>query len=436
MTQATSWLDNQSLSPEPVQRRSLVDDEKHRAQRMANEKRRTLARRARQVALGTVLLATAAAAAWALRPRPVAVDVAVTSRGPLSTIIEESGVTRVKDRFVVSAPVTGSLSRLSFEPGDQVREGDALAELAPISSPLLDERTRAEAEAKVDAAASSLGQAHAQVSRATAARDLAEQELTRTRRLAQSGALAAQALEQAEFASRMRGEELSSALFAEKIAKEQLRIARVALGSGGPGARRERHVDVLAPASGRVLRVHQKSAGVVQAGVALAEIGDPDLLEILVDLLTTDAVRVAPGTKVSIAGWGGHALSGKVSRIEPSGFTRPSALGVDEQRVNVIVAIMEPHEQWASLGDGYRIEARLVLWQGQQVVQVPSGAVFRRGDGWAAYRVRGDVAQLVNVQLGHRGETQVEIATGLLPGDKVVVHPGDRVRDGARVKPR
>jgi len=436
MTQATSELDNQSLSPEPVQRRSLVDDEKHRAQRMANEKRRTLARRARQVALGTVLLATAAAAAWALRPRPVAVDVAVTSRGPLSTIIEESGVTRVKDRFVVSAPVTGSLSRLSFEPGDQVREGDALAELAPISSPLLDERTRAEAEAKVDAAASSLGQAHAQVSRATAARDLAEQELTRTRRLAQSGALAAQALEQAEFAARMRGEELSSALFAEKIAKEQLRIARVALGSGAPGARRERHVDVLAPASGRVLRVHQKSAGVVQAGVALAEIGDPDLLEIVVDLLTTDAVRVAPGTKVSIAGWGGHALSGKVSRIEPSGFTRPSALGVDEQRVNVVLLLTEPRERWTALGDGYRVQARLVLWRAERVLKIPQGALFRSGGSWTVFRNHSGVVQLTPVVIGHRGDTEVEVLSGLRENDEVVVHPGDRVKDGVRVDVR
>jgi HlyD family secretion protein len=436
MTQATSELENQVSRSKPSPGHSLVDDDKHRAQRAASERRRTFARHARQAALGLVLLATAGAAAWALRPQPVGVDTAATSRGSLSLIIEESGVTRLKDRFVVSAPVTGSLSRLSFEPGDQVREGDALAELAPISSPLLDERTRAEAEARLDAAGSSLGQARSQMARAAAARDLAEQELARTRRLTQSGALSPQALEQAEFAARMRGEELSSAVFAEKIAKEQLRIARVTLGNGAAGASRDRHVDVLAPVSGQVLRVHQKSAGVVQAGVPLVEVGDPAALEIVVDLLTTDAVRVAPGTKVSIAGWGGQPLSGKVSRIEPSGFTRPSALGVDEQRVNVIVAIMDPHQQWASLGDGYRVEARLVLWQGDQVVQVPSGAVFRRGDGWAVFRVRGNVASLVGVQLGHRGETQVEITAGLSPGDKVIVHPGDRVQDGVRVKPR
>jgi HlyD family secretion protein len=435
MTQAVSEIENQA-SLDATSGHTLVDDEQHRARRAASEKRRTFARHVRQVALALALLVTAGAAAWALRPQPIAVDIAATTRGPLSLLIEESGVTRVKDRFVVSAPVTGSLSRLSFESGDQVREGDALAELAPISSPLLDQRTRAEAEARLDAAGSSLGQARAQVARAAAAHDLAEQELTRTRRLTHSGALSSQALEQAEFTTRIRGEELSSAVFAEKIAKEQLRIARVALGNGTAGAGRDRHVDVLAPASGQVLRVHQKSAGVVQAGVPLVEVGDPAALEVVVDLLTTDAVRVAPGTKVSIAGWGGQTLSGKVSRVEPSGFTRPSALGVDEQRVNVIVAIMNPHERWASLGDGYRIEASLVLWQGDQVVQVPSGAVFRRGDGWAAFRVRNNLASLVSVRLGHRGETQVEITSGLTPGDAVVLHPGDRIQDGARVKRR
>jgi HlyD family secretion protein len=317
-----------------------------------------------------------------------------------------------------------------------VREGDALAEIAPVSSPLLDERTRAEAEARLDAAGSSLGQAGSQVARATTARDLAEQDLTRTRRLAKSGALSPAELEQAEFSARMRGEELTSALFAEKIAKEQLRIARVSLGSGGTRAGRDRHVDVLAPASGRVLRVQQKSAGVVQAGAALVEVGDPAALEIVLDLLTTDAVHVASGSNVSIVGWGGEPLSGKVSRIEPSGFTRPSALGVDEQRVNVIVALTSPREAWGSLGDGFRVEARLVLWQGDAVVQVPSGAVFRRGEGWATFRVRNAVASLVGVQLGHRGETAVEVTSGLAPGDQVIMHPGDRVKDGVSVKPR
>ncbi|HEV8247172.1 MAG TPA: HlyD family efflux transporter periplasmic adaptor subunit, partial [Polyangiaceae bacterium] len=309
-------------------------------------------------------------------------------------------------------------------------------EIAPLSSPLLDERTRAEAEGRLGAALSALGQARAQVSRASAAKELADQELARTRKLADSGALSVQALEQADFALRMRGEELASAEFAGKIANEEVRIARVALGRDGEHGARDRHLDVLAPASGRVLKVQQKSAGVVQAGGALLEVGNPEALEIVVDLLTTDAVRVEPGTPVLITGWGGEPLNGRVRRIEPSGFTRPSALGVDEQRVNVVVALTEPRERWLALGDGYRVEARLSLWHSNAVVQVPSGAVFRRGDDWAVFRIEGQSARLVPVRVGHRGETAVEIVSGLAPGDIVTVHPGDRVSDGARVEVR
>lgn len=411
----------------------LLDREGAAARHRARERRRIAARRVRQ-ALGALALAGAAVATGLLlRPSPVPVDVAVARRAPLSLVIEETGVTRVKDRFVVSSPVSGSLSRLSFEPGDVIREGDALAQLAPASSPLLDERTRAEAEARLDAASSALGQAKAQVGRATAASELADQELARTRRLVGSGSLANQALEQAEFTARMRKEELSSAQFAEKIAKEQLRIARVALGLTSSRGGRDRQVEVLAPVSGQILRVHQKSAGVVPAGTPLVELGEPRALELVVDLLTTDAVQVTIGTPVEVTGWGGEALNGRVSRVEPSGFTRASALGVDEQRVNAIVVLTDPPERWARLGDGYRVETRLELWRGEAVLQVPSGAVFRRGEGWAVFRIRGDVVNLVSVRLGHRGEHAVEIIEGIAPGDRVAVHPGDRVKDGVRV---
>lgn len=427
-------LESNPTTPVSLRGERATEDTEARAQRTTRERRRSLARQARRLTTVLALIGAGLAVAWALRPQPVPVELARVKRAPLSLTIQEAGVTRVKDRFVVSTPVTGSLSRLAYEPGDDVREGDTLAEIAPVSSPLLDERTRAEAEARLDAASSALGQTRAQVARATAARDQADQELGRTRRLTQSGALSPQALEQAEFLAKMRGEELASSVFAEKIAKEELRIARVSLGRGGQGAARERHIDVLAPASGRVLRVHQKSAGVVQAGTALVEVGDPRALEVVVDLLTTDAVSVAASTKVSIEGWGGEALNGRVSRVEPSGFTRPSALGVDEQRVNVIVALTDPSERWATLGDGYRVEAKLLLWHSDSVLQVPSGAVFRRGNGWAVFRLRGDEVNLASVQTGHRGEVAIEILSGLAPGDQVVVHPGDRIKDGVRVK--
>jgi HlyD family secretion protein len=406
------------------------------ARRRARERRRGLARIVRQALLGLLILAAAAGAVLALRPRPVPVDVAQATRGALVVAIEESGTTRVKDRYVVSAPVTGNVSRVALEAGDLVKEGDTLAEIAPLLSPLLDERTRAETQARLGAALSALGQARAQASRATVARDLAARELERTRRLATSGALTPQALDQAEFETRLRGEELASAVFAGKVANEEVRLARVALGREGQGAR-GRHVDVVAPASGRVLRVLQKSAGVVQAGTPLLEVGDPQALEAVVDLLTTDAVHVQPGTPAIIQGWGGdRPLAARVRRIEPSAFTKLSALGVEEQRVNVTVALTEPREAWAALGDGYRIEARLVLWQGEDRLKVPLGAAFRHGNGWGVFRVEGGEARLVPIQVGHRGETEIEVTSGLEPGAQVAVHPGDRVKAGARVEPR
>jgi HlyD family secretion protein len=185
------------------------------------------------------------------------------------------------------------------------------------------------------------------------------------------------------------------------------------------------------------LRVHQKSGGVLQAGTPLVEVGDPSALEIVADLLTTDAVHVQPGTPVVVQGWGGERpIAGKVRRVEPSAFTRPSALGVDEQRVNVVIAFTEPRENWAALGDGYRVEARLVLWQGENVLKVPLGAVFRHGSGWAVFRIEDDVARLTPVNIGHRGETEAEVLSGLSAGQAVAVHPGDRVKDGAKVEPR
>jgi HlyD family secretion protein len=186
-----------------------------------------------------------------------------------------------------------------------------------------------------------------------------------------------------------------------------------------------------------VLRVVQKSAGVVPAGAPLLEIGDPSALEVVVDLLTTDAVHVKPGTAATLEGWGGDGpLEARVRLLEPSAFTRPSALGVDEQRVNVILALAEPRERWSALADGYRVEARLVVWRGTEVTKAPVGAVFRHGDTWAAFRVDGGVAHLVPVTVGHRGETEVEVLSGLNAGAQVVVHAGDRVRDGVEVDVR
>jgi HlyD family secretion protein len=419
----------QEPMPEALLR--TADDEERRAR----ERRRKLTRAFRRGLLGLVALAAALGVVLALRPRPVPVDVAPATRGPLVVAIEETGLARVKDRYVVSAPASGSVSRQLLEPGDAVREGDVVAEIAPSLSPLLDARTRSEAQARLSAAVSALGQAQAQHGRAKVAEELARGELSRARSLAAGGSMPGQDLDRAEFEARMRSEELSSAVFAAKVAGEQVRAARAAL--AGDGGARGRHIDVLVPASGRVLRVLHQSEGVVLAGTPLLEVGNSEVLELVVDLLTTDAVRVHPGTLVTVQGWGGdRALAARVRKVEPSAFTKPSALGVEEQRVNVIAAFTDPRRDWAALGDGFRIEARLVLWESAEVLKIPQGAAFRHGDGWAVYRIESGKARLTRVQIGHRGETELEVLAGVEPGAVVAVHPGDRVKDGARVEPR
>jgi len=432
---STSTVDLSTKTPENGDRiagRAASANDKH-----ARDRKRKIVRSVRRALLGAFVLAAGAGAALALRPRAVPVDGARVTTGALTVSVEESGMTRVKDRYVVSAPVTGGVSRLGLEPGDVVREGDVIVEIAPAASPLLDERARAEAEARLGAAQSALGQARSQAQRAAAAKQFADQELARTEGLAKNGSIAAQVLDQARFTVTTQNAELASALFAGKVAQEDVRIAQVALGRDGGRRAGDRHVDVVSPVTGRVLRVQQKSAAVVTAGTPLLEVGDPSALEVIVDLLTTDAVRVSPGTQVTIDGWGGdRPLSGRVRRVEPSAFTRPSALGVDEQRVNVVIAFTDPPEAWASLYDGFRVETHLVLWRGENVLRVPHGAVFRHGDGWAAFRIDDGVARLTPVTLGHRGDTEVEITGGLPPSSLVAVHPGDRVKDGVRVEVR
>ena len=424
-----------AIEPEPAETGAPALRAPDEVARRARERRRSRMRAVRRALVGLVVLGATVATVLVLRPRAVPVDVATAVRGPLVVVIEETGIARVKDRYVVSAPVAGSVARQLREAGDAVREGEVVADIAPSLSPLLDARTRSEAQARLSAAVSALGQAQAQHGRAAVADHLARDELARARSLATGGSLAARELDRAEFDARMRAQELSSADFAVKVAAEQVREARAALGGGREAG--DRHIDVLAPASGRVLRVLQKSEGVVPAGTPLLEVGNPEVLELVVDLLTTDAVRVQPGTAVTIQGWGGdRPLAARVRRIEPSAFTKLSALGVDEQRVNVIAALSNPRADWAALGDGFRIEARFVLWEGADVLKVPQGAAFRHGDGWAVFRVASGKARLTPVKVGHRGETEVEILEGLDRGAVVAVHPGDRVKDGERVEAR
>jgi HlyD family secretion protein len=387
-------------------------------------------------ALLTLGVIVGLALAW--RPQPVPVDLAVVERGPMTATVDEDGRTRVKDRFVVSAPLAGTLARIELHPGDTVRRGDLVARIVPLPTPLLDPRSREEAQARVASAQASVKQAGTRIEQGRAAHDFARREADRQHVLLREGATAPQMVEQAELAERTRREELTSAEFGVRVAESEMRLAQAALRRLGtaPGPRGDQF-EVRSPVEGRVLRVMQESEGAVQPGTALLEIGDPAGLEIVVDVLTADAVEIRPGAPVLIERWGGDSLlHGQVHRVEPSAFTRVSALGVEEQRVNVIIDLDEPRERWAALGDGYRVETRTVIWQAPDVLRVPAGAVFRHKGGWAVYAVERSVVRLRSVDVGHRNGAQVEILSGLRPGERVVVYPSDNVVDGTKPQAR
>jgi HlyD family secretion protein len=388
--------------------------------------------------LGLLAAAIITALVLAWRPEPVAVDLGTAKRGPMVVTVDEDGRTRVKDRYTVSAPLAGTLVRIALHAGDSVRRGQVVAQVVPLATPLLDLRSREESAARVAAAEAARRQAVAAVEQARAAHEFARREAERQRTLLAAGATAAQQAEQAETTERMRAEELTSAEFGLRVADSELRLARAALlRVETPRLGTPDRFDVRAPVDGEVLRVIQESEGVVLPGAALLEIGDSRALEIVVDVLTSDAVDILPGAPARITRWGGDsALRAQVNRVEPSAFTRISALGVEEQRVNVLIGLDEPRERWASLGDGFRVEASIEVWRAADALQVPAGAVFRHDSGWAVFRVRDGRAALIPVGIGRRSGTAAQVLEGLETNDSVVVYPGDNVVDGVRVEGR
>ena len=399
---------------------------------------RPAARRALKRALWvTVALAVAIAIALGLRPSPVAVETAGVTRGTLRVTVDEDGRTRVVDRYTITAPLAAMVARPALRAGDSVTQGEIVARLVPVASPLLDPRSRAQAEARVAAAQAALSQAGALVSSAAAAAEFAGREAARERVLGQGGAVSRQSVEQADLAERTGREALASAQFGERVAASELRLARTALARLDRGTAAAEEFPVRAPVRGVLLRVMQESEAVVPAGAPLMEIGDPRSLEAVIDVLTTDAVDIRPGAPVRLERWGGDsALSGHVYRVEPSAFTRLSALGVEEQRVNVIVRLDAPHAAWAALGDGFRVEAGILTWEGRNRLLVPGGAVFRRGAGWAVYVVDAGRSRLRAIEIGRRNDSEVEVLRGLREGEKVVLYPTDNVGDGVRVAER
>ncbi len=381
------------------------------------------------VAVVGVLLAVA------LWPTSVAVDVAPIERGLLEVTVDEEGETRVRDRFVVSAPVSGRVLRIEIEPGDTVAKGATIATIAPAASTLLDPRTRAEASARVQAAQAAVGRARAEMQRARAALDLAVAEARRARDLGEL--ISKQERDLRENQARVAEEEFKAGAFAVRAAEEELRAARAQLMADGVGGASGDQITVRAPVDGVVLKRLRESESVVAAGEPLLEIANRKQLEIVSDLLSTDAVRVKPGDPVRIEQWGGErALAGRVRRIEPAGFTKISALGVEEQRVNVIVDFDDPAAASSRLGDGYRVEVRVVIWQKDGVLKAPTSSLFRHGDGFAVFVVDDGKARLQPVQVGQRNGLEAEILSGRNEGDVVVVHPPDTLSDGTRVTVR
>jgi HlyD family secretion protein len=386
-------------------------------------------------------LAVAAAAllglvVYAWLPKPVPVDFDRVTRGSMRVTVDEDGRTRVKDRHVVSAPLAGNLGRIELDPGAEIERGQILARIVPLAAPLLNERSRAAAAARVAAADAALQQSRAAIDRAEAAHEFAKTEAERQRRLEERGSASRAAVDRAELELRTRREELTSARFGRRVAAYERRMAEAALGRLDAGEAGDQ-LEVPSPVDGKVLKVMQESEGVVQAGTPLLEVGNPAALEIVVDVLTTDAVHVEPGDRVEIIRWGGDgALQAHVARVEPSAFESVSALGVTEQRVNVVIDLDSPREQWKALGDGFRVEANIVIWQGDDVLTVPASAVFRHEQGWAVYRVEDRLAELVPVTIGKRNGSVAEVKEGLAEGETVILHPSDRVRGGIEVTRR
>ncbi len=378
---------------------------------------------------------------FAFLPRPITVDLIEVERGPMQVTVDEEGETRVHDVFVLSAPVSGRVRRIEAHVGDPVvADATVLARIEPGDPTFLDPRTQTQARAAVHAAESAQTLAAAEVEQARAEYEFATSEYRRARDLVTEGTISVRDADAAERAYKTSRAALATAQAALQMRTFELEQAQAQLIS--PTQTQARHgscdcVNVTAPVSGRVLQITNTSERVVSAGDALVEIGDPADLEIVVDFLSTDAVQIESGQPAIIDRWGGdQPLQGTVRRVEPFGFRKTSALGIEEQRVNVIIDLTSPVEQWSRLGHGYQVEARVVLWQTDAALTVPLTAIFRNEQQWAVFVRQGGRAVLQNVRIGHRNGIVAEVVDGLTAGQQVVLHPSDRVIDGVRIAAR
>ena len=378
---------------------------------------------------------------FAFWPRALAVDLKPAAIGPMILTVGDEGETRVVDVFVISAPITGRLRRIEAEPGDTVDAGQTIvAEIEPTVSGLLDPRTEAEAEAQLNAAISAESLAKSELERAEAELKFAESELQRAAELAKNGTISERDREASERAFETSRAAMGAAQANMEVRRFELARARAHLMSPSEMTSRRSDcecVNITSPVDGQVLRVHRESAGFVRAGEDLIDIGNPGRLEIVVDLLSTDAVKVAAGDQALIENWGGDGvLAARVRRVEPFGFTKVSALGIEEQRVNVVLDIVSPHEDWQTLGHGYQMDVRVVLWQADEVLKVPLTALFRSGADWALFVSEKGKAVRRTVEVGHRTSSEAQILSGLSEDELVVVYPGESVDEGIRIAAR
>jgi len=386
-------------------------------------------------------LLLAAGIVWAFLPGPVPVDMAVVSRGLLQVAVEEDGKTRIRERYVVSAPVAGQLLRIDYRPGRPIEAGKTvLATLDPSDPALLDARARAEAKAKVHAAESSKKLALAKLDAAREAHSLAKIELERARPLLASRSISKQEYDAMEHKERITFQDFRAAQFALDVADFELSLARAAFIRTlpiSPGEVPPGRFEIASPISGKILRVFQESATVVTPGMKLLEVGDPTDLEIEIDVLSRDAVNIAAGQKVILQHWGGESpLEARVRLVEPAGFLKVSALGVEEQRVWIIADFVDPWEKRPSLGDAFRVQARIITWEEPDVLKVPAGALFRQQDQWSIYVVENGRAVVRAVVTGRGNGLETQILDGLALGESVIVHPSDKVKHGVKVSKR
>jgi HlyD family secretion protein len=371
-------------------------------------------------------------------PKPVSVDAVAPRRGLMKVTVEEEGRTRVKDRFVVSAPVPGYLRRIELEVGDAIKKGQRIAVLEPLRSAALDPRTRAEAEALVASARASLDAARERARAAAADEEYARERNIRMKKLAEGGFISKDDFEQSDSgfkkaeATRLSAEATIAAARSDLArAESTLRYSASERGGGREA------VVIRSPSGGTVLKLHRESEGVVNAADPLLDIGDPLSMEIKIEVLSADAVKIKKGTSVIFERWGGEKpLSGRVRVVEPAGFTKISSLGVEEQRVLVIADFTSPTDLWRGLGDSYRLDASFIIWEGQNILQVPASALFRKGDDWELFLVENKRARVHPVVVGHRNGLTAEIVSGLTGSETVIAHPDDTVREGGRVRIR